>query len=222
MPAIVPDSLKEGAEMGSRHLANHKENAMNRISSFPVTAIAAALLLAGTVHAQPFDPSRNPHLSVSSDGGPLHAAKISAREARGIDSFEGFGPSGPDVKTFEDSGAAIDGAEPVMDEAADFWAAVRLPGLGGGDSSQAKSIIGVDSRSLVSATTTFPWRAIALVTFDGGRCTGWFISKDTVVTAGHCVHTGGTAGKWQTNVRVYPGRNGTASPYGVCTAKRLN
>lgn len=85
-----------------------------------------------------------------------------------------------------------------------------------------ETIIPPDERVRVNPTTTFPARAVALITFDGGRCTGWLYGKDIVATAGHCVHTGGSSGTWRTNVRVYPGRNGSSSPYGSCSAKRLH
>ncbi|WP_018353453.1 trypsin-like serine peptidase [Longispora albida] len=84
------------------------------------------------------------------------------------------------------------------------------------------SIIGADNRYRVNPTTGFPSRAVALITFDGGRCTGWLYGKDIVATAGHCVHSGGSDGAWKRNVRVWPGYNGTTAPYGSCTAKRLH
>ena len=89
------------------------------------------------------------------------------------------------------------------------------------DSVSVESIIGTDQRVRVNTTTSFPARAVALVEYDGGRCTGWLYGKDIVATAGHCVHDGGKGGSWKTHVRVYPGRNGTYSPYGSCSAKRL-
>lgn len=85
-----------------------------------------------------------------------------------------------------------------------------------------ESIIGADERVKVSPTTAFPARAVALVTFAGGRCTGWLYGRDVVATAGHCVHSGGSGGAWRTDVRVYPGYTGTSAPYGSCTAKRLH
>lgn len=101
------------------------------------------------------------------------------------------------------------------------------PTRGGRESAEAppaasgESIIGTDDRVLVNPTTSFPARAVALVTFDGGRCTGWLYGRDVVATAGHCVHDG-PGGTWKSNVRVYPGRNGSTSPYGSCTARRLH
>jgi V8-like Glu-specific endopeptidase len=47
-----------------------------------------------------------------------------------------------------------------------------------------ESVIGQDNRSRVSPTTAFPARTTVLVTFSAGRCTGWLISKDTVIPAG--------------------------------------
>ena len=85
----------------------------------------------------------------------------------------------------------------------------------------AESVIGADTRRRVNQTTGFPARANVLITFSAGRCTGWLISKDTVITAGHCVHPGGDMGGFYpvSSYRIYPGRNGSANPYGSCTAR---
>jgi glutamyl endopeptidase len=80
-----------------------------------------------------------------------------------------------------------------------------------------ETIIGLDKRVQVTDTTAFPARATALITFGGGSCTGFMIGKDTVATAGHCVYE---SGAWRTNVEVYPGRNGSSSPYGSCAARQ--
>jgi glutamyl endopeptidase len=92
-----------------------------------------------------------------------------------------------------------------------------------------EAVIGPDGRTKITNTTTYPARATALVTFQetsgGGTfiCTGWFISVDTVATAGHCVHSGqsGTPFFVRTSYRIYPGRNGAVLPYGSCRARRL-
>lgn len=55
-------------------------------------------------------------------------------------------------------------------------------------------------------------------------CTGWLISKDTVATAGHCVHGGGSTGKWNSSATVYPAYGATNSPvapFGSCAARRF-
>lgn len=95
------------------------------------------------------------------------------------------------------------------------------------DAVSPESVIGSDRRFRVYPQESgYPYRAIGQITFNQGTgsyiCTGWLISPDTVATAGHCVHSGGSTGVWSTNVRFYPGRNGTLAPYGSCTAKRLN
>jgi glutamyl endopeptidase len=85
-----------------------------------------------------------------------------------------------------------------------------------------ESTIGTDTRTLVSPTTGYPASATVLIAFSAGRCTGWLISANTVVTAGHCVHPGGGGSYYPTSsYRVFPGRNGTACPYGSCTARWL-
>lgn len=86
-----------------------------------------------------------------------------------------------------------------------------------------ESIIGKDDRKRVQNTRAYPFRAVALITFSGSRCTGWLIAADTVATAGHCVHSGGKRGAWYSvsGFRVYPGRDGSSAPFGSCTAKRL-
>lgn len=86
-----------------------------------------------------------------------------------------------------------------------------------------ESVIGGDTR-VRTYTTTYPARATALITFTGGWCTGFFISPNTIATAGHCVNvggTGGTLGAWRTSVRVYPGYNAGSAPYGSYLATKL-
>lgn len=183
--------------------------------NFAIFTALAAVLCAGVGASEVW--GLDPQRAVSSDGQGLAAFERGSGEMR-MDSFEGFAPQNSLLGRFEDSGAAADAAEPVLDAAADFWEAVNLPGLGRGS---LESIIGPDNRVRVTNTTVFPWRAVALITFTGGRCTGWFYGPDVVATAGHCVHSGGAGGSWVTNVRVYPGRNGNVSPFGSCTAKRL-
>jgi glutamyl endopeptidase len=92
----------------------------------------------------------------------------------------------------------------------------------GGES--AETIINWDSRTR-SYTRDYPTRAIVFIELAGAHlCTGWLYSPRDVVTAGHCVHTGGPSGTWrnQTQMRVYAGRDGAASPFGFCNVVRLS
>jgi len=83
------------------------------------------------------------------------------------------------------------------------------------------AVFGPDNRVLVDPTTVFPASATVLLTFAGGRCTGFMISYRALATAGHCVHTGGSGGSWHTNMIAYPGHNGVTAPYGSCAASAL-
>ena len=82
----------------------------------------------------------------------------------------------------------------------------------------AESVIGVDSRVKVTATTVYPNRAIAslILTFPNAAqyiCTGWFIGPNDVATAAHCIYSAADGG-YVTSIVVYPGRNGVSTPYG--------
>lgn len=81
------------------------------------------------------------------------------------------------------------------------------------------TIIGSDDRTQVTATTSFPFRAIVKLTVKYPNssktfgCSGFLVSEDTVATAGHCVHDAGKGG-WASEITAYPGRNGSSLPYG--------
>lgn len=179
-----------------------------------VLSVWASLVQAQTQEARRTDP----HSPAASDGSALPAPKAH-EDATFEAGFRGFGPTfeRSDVP-FEETGAAIDGAEKVEEFVEDPWEMSDFSGphvLWGG------SITGEDNRTRVHPTTTYPARAVVLITYDGGRCSGWLYGKNIVATAGHCVHSGGSGGNWRTNVRVYPGRDGSFTPYGSCEAKRL-
>lgn len=85
-------------------------------------------------------------------------------------------------------------------------------------------VLGWDSR-MRAYTTLYPNRAIVYIERNGNHhCTGFMISRNTVATAGHCVHTGGSSGNWynRRTLRVFPGRDGASSPFGSCTVARLH
>jgi glutamyl endopeptidase len=137
----------------------------------------------------------------------LAALALAAGSAQADDGSPAPDPGAVASPAFEGSGIMVPPGDQVVAEP------VPPPA----DEFGVDSIIGLDKRKKVTNTTTFPARATVLVTFTGGSCTGFMIGKDTVATAGHCVHQNGA---WRTNVKVYPGRNGASSPYGSCNARQ--
>jgi glutamyl endopeptidase len=84
-----------------------------------------------------------------------------------------------------------------------------------------EAIIGTDSRFKVNPYT-YPERAVSLITYNGStHCTGWLVSKDTLVTAGHCVYS--LTSKWRdaSAFRIYPGYSDNYTPYGSCGVKAI-
>ncbi|HET9143565.1 trypsin-like serine peptidase [Actinophytocola sp.] len=76
------------------------------------------------------------------------------------------------------------------------------------------SVIGPDGRVQESVPSTFPWGGIAHLETNQGGCTGFMLSRDVLVTAGHCVHFNGS---WVTSYTVTPGRTGNSKPFGTCS-----
>lgn len=78
-----------------------------------------------------------------------------------------------------------------------------------------RSIIGgSDERTKITNTTSSPYYGIAYLSItmeDGGtfRGTGFMISPNTMLTAGHCLKSSTTKAK---SVTVYPGRSGSTKP----------
>lgn len=108
---------------------------------------------------------------------------------------------------------------------------VAVPGAGqafaGTAPSGGETVFNADGRTQVNPTTTYPNRAIGLLTFTQNstqqRCTGFLIDVNTVLTAGHCVHVGNSSATtaWSTNVEFTPAQNGATEPYGSCGAQNL-
>lgn len=86
------------------------------------------------------------------------------------------------------------------------------------------SIIGDDGRSRITATSSYPYSAICYIEsiFDENTIygTAFIYSNGSAVTAGHCVYDESLGG-WAKSVKVYPGQNGSSSPYGSTTAKNM-
>ena len=162
--------------------------------------IAAVLASVAPTSAKPSKPAADPQAMVSNDGYlPASSMAGSISSADGAYSL----PT-------EGTGQQVSGSQRPVNDA-------HIAPAPQGDQVGIESIIGTDSRYQITNTTVYPYRAIAKITSSIGGCTGWLINANTVVTAGHCLYNG----SWATNVVVYPGRNGTSSPYGSCGYTRL-
>jgi glutamyl endopeptidase len=190
---------------------------MTLIASPRLALCLAGLVWAGVAGAQTADS----HLSSSSDGTPALSSAGSSAPATG---FRGQWMPG----TAPDANAEFPAERFTPAEMAEFAARFRpmVAPYARGDVTP-DSVLGADRRFRVYPQESgYPYRAVGLLTFTQGAssytCTGWLISADTVATAGHCVHSGGTGGVWSTSMHFYPGRNAGSAPFGSCTAKRLN
>ena len=80
---------------------------------------------------------------------------------------------------------------------------------------------GVDTRTMLTATTGWPWRTISQFRYgnkDESRCTGTLIGPRHLITAAHCINEKGT-NTWGT-IQVAPGKNGVGNePYGKSVIK---
>jgi len=87
------------------------------------------------------------------------------------------------------------------------------------------SVIGEDTRVAVNDTTVYPARAIVQILFESAPgvenlCSGALVSKDLVLTAGHCIHSGTVNGRFYSKHKLIPGRNKAVQPFGSCNAKK--
>jgi glutamyl endopeptidase len=150
----------------------------------------------------PARPDRDGHAIVSSDGSIPSASNAGVQRGKN----ESY------VLPERGTGATATGGAATANDAP------VAPAVAPGQEVGIESVIGADGRYQITGTTTYPYSAIVHVTSSIGGCTGWLIGPDTVATAGHCVYGGGS---WATNVVVYPGRNGSSTPYGSCGYRTL-
>jgi len=81
---------------------------------------------------------------------------------------------------------------------------------------QAESVIGQDTRTQITATTSYPYRTIGRIAVG---CTGTLVGPRHVLTAGHCVYNIDN-NQWYSNLDFSPGQNGNTKPYGTIGWKR--
>ncbi len=178
---------------------------MNKTFGKWTAALACGYMLAAANATAQAD---DQNASVASDGSVPAMVESGGAKSGTVAPVKGTGPS-PGL-------AAIQRYSPLL-------AGKRSP-LPGAE----RGVIGADGRTRINNTAAYPNRAIAEITrvdtSGTWGCTGWFISDDTVATAGHCVHkgSGGSTGFYTpSTITVRPGRNGTSTPFGSCVARRL-
>lgn len=130
--------------------------------------------------------------------------------------------SGQTVENATIESATLDG----MNDATGAYPGYALASAPTPSAFQDHAVIGADTRVAITDTTAYPSRAIVQILFtapDGSKhlCSGSMVSVDTVLTAAHCIHTGTTKGKLNSNFRVLPGRNVGAAPFGECGVNQV-
>ncbi|MET3828632.1 glutamyl endopeptidase [Paenibacillus sp. DS2363] len=94
----------------------------------------------------------------------------------------------------------------------------KLPSIEEVELDPPQDVCPPDERIKVSETTKFPWRSICrlIITREDGLVavgTGWFIGKNTIATAGHCVYSDDLK-KWHKSIIVVPGLDHDKEPFG--------
>lgn len=87
-----------------------------------------------------------------------------------------------------------------------------------------ESVCGIDQRKKIIETNLMPYKAICKLQMktDIGSFmgTGFLISKNKLVTAGHCVYSHRSGG-WKNSIKVIPAMSGFSKPFGEYSAVSL-
>lgn len=134
---------------------------------------------------------------------------------------DGVRGSIPDHNAINSS--AVGEFSPIADEADP----IVFGKLASGSADLRNIIVGVDNRTRIAATQSFPWRCICnleILSRDGRSffATGWLAAPRLVVTAGHCVFHNEVLGGWAKSILIIAGRNGSVRPFGTMIGKRFS
>lgn len=186
-----------------------------------------ALFFTDIAHADPHRINMNPSADAkeylhntelkvkNSNASPVRELRVANRVEFSHDSDE-ISPIG--VDEFGNSLSAITSREQSIRSASSeipaYWPNRR-------GEIKLRSIIGSDGRYRITNTTTHPNSAVVYITRYGHpHCSGWMISKDTLVTAGHCLYDHGKQ-RWYAGLSFAPGSNGRLRPFGFDSAKQM-
>ena len=161
-------------------------------------------------------------VDTDADGGAIEAGRAS------MESIEGYEPptmSTDDGEFGPESASADDEADATL---AEYQFDIGNASFGFGP----ETVHGMDDRVKISAprTSNYPWRvhcSLLIKAADNSNWigTGWFISPNVLITAGHVVHIKGSGvpGRdgWVNEIRVIPGRDGTSKPYGEALSTKF-
>ena len=179
-----------------------------------VTALTTGLMAMPAAAQSLNDPVRSPRANLSERVAPYAPAMP---VPAGMP-FEGTAAAEPGAASIQTTGArAPTGDAPLLEPHPD------MPGMDRTGSEAARTIVGWDSRMRYH-TQFYPNRALVLIAYQGFQwCTGFMVSPNTLVTSGHCVHSGGPWGNWYNidQFQVFPGRDGTNTPFGSCSVQTM-
>ena len=86
------------------------------------------------------------------------------------------------------------------------------------DSNDALDINSTSSRTQITDTTISPYKNVAFLQTPNGTATAFFIGKNLLLTAAHCVYSSNGFDSYAT---LYPARNGDIVPYGSISVKKI-
>ncbi len=178
------------------------------------TALTAGLLAMPAMAQSLNDPIRAPQTNFAERVAP----RAPASPVPAGTPFEGIGAA-------ELSAAAIEatGARAPTDNAPLLQPHPDMPGMNRDRTEATEAIVAWDSRMRYH-TMAYPNSALVLIAYQGMHwCTGFMVSPNTLVTSGHCVHSGGPGGSWfnVNQFEVFPGRDGSSAPFGSCTVQTM-